>query len=280
MENIKEEKQSHFFRTLFFILVLILALIILYGKYIGNKGIIIKDYDINNNNIPTSFNNFKIAHFSDILYSGNNDDEIDELIKKINDKKVDIVIFSGNLTKKNYKLNKKKTDYLISKLKSINSNYGKYFVSGLDDKKNPSYETIMTSSGFISLNDSKDTIFSKVNESILLVGLDSNKNTSFIKDIMKDNTSTYKIITFSESDQFDEIKDYNFDLALTSNSLNGQINIPVIKEILKRDGSSKYIDNYYKYNNTDIYVNSGIGVDKINFRLFNKPCLNIYNLKK
>ena len=63
-------------------------------------------------------------------------------------------------------------------------------------------------------------------------------------------------------------------------SLNGQINIPVIKEILKRDGSSKYIDNYYKYNNTDIYVNSGIGVDKINFRLFNKPCLNIYNLKK
>ncbi|MBQ1495837.1 MAG: hypothetical protein IIZ40_00575 [Bacilli bacterium] len=280
MENIKEEKQSHFFRTLFFILVLILALIILYGKYIGNKGIIIKDYDINNNNIPTSFNNFKIAHFSDILYSGNNDDEIDELIKKINDKKVDIVIFSGNLTKKNYKLNKKKTDYLISKLKSINSNYGKYFVSGLDDKKNPSYETIMTSSGFISLNDSKDTIFSKVNESILLVGLDSNKNTSFIKDIMKDNTSTYKIITFSESDQFDEIKDYNFDLVLTSNSLNGQINIPVIKEILKRDGSSKYIDNYYKYNNTDIYVNSGIGVDKINFRLFNKPCLNIYNLKK
>ena len=62
MENIKEEKQSHFFRTLFFILVLILALIILYGKYIGNKGIIIKDYDINNNNIPTSFNNFKILY--------------------------------------------------------------------------------------------------------------------------------------------------------------------------------------------------------------------------
>lgn len=280
MENIKEEKQGHFFRTFFFILLLIIILIILYGKYIGNKGIIVKDYDIYNNNIPTSFNNFKIAHFSDILYNGKNEEELDELITKINDKKVDIVIFSGNLTKKNYKLNKDKTELLIGKLKLIKSNYGKYFVSGIDDKKDQSYETIMTSSGFVSLNDSKDIIYSKIKESILLVGLDNNKDTSFINDILKDNKSSYKIITFSESDEFDEIKDYNFDLVLTSNSLNGQINIPVLKEILRREGSIKYIDNYYKYNNTDIYVNSGIGVDKIDFRLFNKPCLNIYNLKK
>lgn len=279
-EIIEEEKRPHFFRTLFFIIVLLVVLLIIYGKFLGNSGLILKQYEVTNNKIPESFNNLKIAHFSDILYKSKEDiDLFDTIIKKVNDKKVDIIIFSGNLTNDNYKFNEEESKKVIEKLSKLNSTYGKYFVSGKNDKNDPSYDSIMTSSGFVSLNDSKDIIFSKKNEQIMLLGLDYNSPGSFIPDAIKDSNTIYKIIAFSESDEMDELTSYNIDMALSSNSLNGQINVPIIKEFFIRDGSKKYISPYYKVSNTNLYVSSGIGTDKIDFRLFNKPSVNIYILK-
>ena len=279
-EIIEEEKRPHFFRTLFFIIVLLVVLLIIYGKFLGNSGLILKQYEVTNNKIPESFNNLKIAHFSDILYKSKEDiDLFDTIIKKVNDKKVDIIIFSGNLTSDNYKFNEEESKKVIEKLSKLNSTYGKYFVSGKNDKNDPSYDSIMTSSGFVSLNDSKDIIFSKKNEQIMLLGLDYNSPGSFIPDAIKDSNTMYKIIAFSESDEMDELTSYNIDMAISSNSLNGQINIPIVKDFFIRDGSKKYINPYYKVGNTNLYVSSGIGTDKINFRLFNKPSVNIYILK-
>ncbi len=275
--DIEVEKEHHFFRTLFFIIVLIIILFIVYGKFLGNDGLILKEYEINSAEIPTSFNGIKIAHFADVLY--NNDEDIDvfnNIIKKTNDKKVDIIIFSGNLTKGKYKFEEKESGKIIEKLSKLEATYGKYYVTGPNDKNNPSYDSIMQHSGFISLNDNKDIIYSKNKEQILLVGVDTPG--SFISELIKDNNSPYKIVTFSESDNIEEIKDYNFNLALSSNSLNGQINIPIIKEFFIRDGSKKYINPYYKVDNTDLYISSGIGTDKIDFRLFNRPSINIYTL--
>ena len=281
MEDLEQEieKESHFFRTLFFILVLIVILLIIYGKFLGNKGLILKEYEINDNKIPNSFNNLKIAHFSDILYDSEEDiDFFNNIIKKINDKKVDIIIFSGNLTKGKYKFEEKESDKIINELRKLNSTYGKYYVTGPNDKDDPSYDSIMQNSGFINLNDSKDIIYSKNKEQILLVGM--NTSGSFLNDLLKDNNVEYKIITFSESDNIEDVKDYNFNLALSSNSLNGQINIPIVKDFFLREGSKKYVNPYYKVNNTDLYISSGIGTDNIDFRLFNKPSANIYILKK
>lgn len=273
-------RKKHYFRTFFFILILIITLIIIYGLFLGNKGLIIKEYNIPNKNIPESLNNLKIAHFSDIMYSKKEDISLlDNLDTKINDKKPDIIIFTGNLTKNKYTFNEKEIEKITNKLSKLNSTYGKYYISGKNDKDNSSYDSIMQKSGFISLNDNKDIIYSKNNEKLLLVGLDNNSSTGFIKDILNE-TFNYKIIMFSESDEIEEVKDYNFDLALASNSLNGQINIPFIKDLFLRDGSEKYIEPYYKVNNTKLYVSSGIGVDKIDFRLFNKPSINIYNLRR
>ena len=41
-----------------------------------------------------------------------------------------------------------------------------------------------------------------------------------------------------------------------------------------------YYEEYYKLNNTDLYVSSGIGTSNISFRLFNKPSFNLYRLNK
>ena len=277
----EQKKEHHYIRTSFFIIILLIVLMFIYGFYLGNKGMIVKEYYVSETKIPSSFDNFKIAHFADILYDDNDDIEfIRNAVNRINDKKVDLVIFSGGLLKKDHTINEKENNEIISELKKIHSTYGKYYVSGKDDKTNQSYDNIMQASGFISLNDNADTIISKNNEPIMLIGFDNNSNLEFLKDKLKDKDNIYKISIFHESDFYDKIENHAFNLAFSSNSLNGQVNIPFIKNIFLDNDSSNYYKPYYDINGTKLYITSGIGTRGLDFRLFNKPSINIYVLKK
>lgn len=268
-------------RILLFSIILIIALTIVYGFYLGTSGMIAKEYIINEQALPESFNNFKIGHFADILYDDKDDmEKLKNAVNKLNDKKTDLVIFSGGLLKQGHTINEDENNEIISELKRIKSKYGKYYVSGKDDKTNQSYDAIMQASGFISLNDNVDTITSKSNENILLIGFDSKSNLEFTSDKLNGKENMYKISIFHESNLMDELVNYNFNLAFSSNSLNGQINIPLIKKIFLDSDSSNYYSDYYEVNNTKLYVNSGIGNRTIDFRLFNKPSINVYVLKK
>ena len=274
-----EKKEHHFFRTLFFIIVLIVILIYIYATYVGNRGLIIKEYDIVSNKIPTSFSGTKIAHFADILYKKEEDIEFfDNIVEKINGKNVDIIIFSGDLIKDNYKLDENEIKKIIEKLKLLNSKYGKYYVSGKNDKKNQSYDDIMQKSGFISLNDSQDTIYNNRKEKNQIVGLNNGSEITVLKELTTD-PNLYRIMVFHESDRFDDLETISFDLALSSNSLNGQINIPIIREFLLDEGSKEYNKPYYKIDNKELYITSGIGTKNTDLRLLNKPSINIYKLK-
>ena len=276
-----KEKNNHIFRKIFFFLILIFILVFLYGKYVETNLMYINEYEIKNNNIPNSFNNFKIAHFSDILYKDSSDlDRLKDVRTRINDKKVDIVIFSGDLIKKDSSTSQKDIDKITKVLSEINSKYGKYYVTGDNDSKNELYDSIMQNSGFVSLNNFFDNIYSEKNENILLIGLNTKIDTSILTNIINENKSNYKILVFHESDSFNEIKNYDVNLVLSSNSLNGQINIPGIKNILLDKNSNEYYEPYYKINKKDFYISNGIGNDKINFRLLNNPSINIYVLKK
>ena len=267
----KKEKKTHFFRTLFFILLLLVILIFLYGRYVETNNIFVND----------SFNNFKIAHFSDILYKNKDDlERLKDVRKKINDKKVDMIIFSGDLIKKDSNLSQKEIDKITKELTEMKAKYGKYYVTGDNDNKNELYDSIMQTSGFMSINNFFDMLYSEKNENILLVGLDTKMDTSQLTNILNENKSNYKILVFHESDSFKEIKNYDVNLVLSSNSLNGQINIPEIKKIFLDKNSNEYYEPYYKIKSKDFYISNGIGNDKIDYRLLNNPSINIYVLKK
>lgn len=275
------KEKKHGLRTFLFILILLIILVFLYGRYVETNNIFVNEYEIKNNNIPNSFNNFKIAHFSDILYKDNDDlERLKDVKTKINDKKVDIVIFSGDLIKKDTNLSQKDIDKITKELTKITAKYGKYYVTGDNDNKNNIYDNIMQNSGFISLNNFFDNIYSEKNESISLIGLNTKVDTSILNNIINENKTNYKILIFHESDSFDDIKNYDINLVLSSNSLNGQINIPGIKKIFLDKNSNEYFEPYYKIKKKDFYISNGIGNDKINFRLLNNPSINIYKLKK
>ena len=77
----------------------------------------------------------------------------------------------------------------------------------------------------------------------------------------------------------DILKQYNPSLILAGCSLNKQINVPYIKDLINIDGALTYNKEYYKVNDTDLYISSGIGTLKYPFRLFNHPSFNLYRLK-
>ena len=88
----------------------------------------------------------------------------------------------------------------------------------------------------------------------------------------------YKILLIHEPDYINNIDYSNFNLILAGHSHNGQVKLPFVGGIILPNGAKKYYKEYYKLNNTDLYISSGIGTSQISFRLFNRPSINFYRL--
>ena len=291
-EEIEEEKSHELrkkivksFIKFTIILIIIFFLLYFYAKYSTTLGLIVKEERIINEKIPNSFNGCKIVQFSDINYGSNVfQSEIDNLINVINERRPDIVIFTGNLVDKNYKLNTKEKEKIIKSLQKIDASISKYAVLGKNDEKEV-FNTIMNQSNFIVLDNDYDLVYNN-NNPILMVGLSSyvkkerdiDKAFKYFKEETH-NSNIYTISIMNETEDLDEvITNYNPDLALAGNSLNGEIRLPFIGGLIKQNGSSKYVDPYYKVKNTDIYISGGISSPTIGFRIGNNSSINLFRL--
>lgn len=250
-----------------------------YSRYIETKLFKVKEYNIKNINIPNSFYGFKIVHISDIHYKVTTDDEdLKKIVNEINLLKPDIVIFSGDLFDKTIKYTNKDYKKIEELLKNINYNIGKFAIKGDNDLKNDHWNDVIKNSDFTDLNDTYKLIYYKDSEPILLTGLSSNYYDNHVEKLKEiENNYKYSILVLHEPDFADKVNNYN--LILAGHSLNGQINIPYIGGIIKEKYSNKYYSEYYKINNSDLYISNGIGTSKYKYRLFNIPSINLYRLR-
>ena len=270
------------------IIVLVISLTIVYARYGGIRGLITKEYKIETN-IDNSFDGLKIVHFSDLHYLRiTNKETTKNIIKEINILNPDIVVFTGDLIDKDYNPTNTDINDLKELLLSIKSKYGKYSVIGNNDNKiRETIEDIYTNSNFILLNNDYDIIYGNNNDKLFIGGLDTySYDKSDIDKVMTyftDNEDiNYKIILVHEPDYIDIINSkYNdINIVLSGHSHNGQVNIPYVKKLFLPFGSRKYYKNHYKVSNTDLYISSGLGESRINFRIFNKPSINFYRINK
>jgi len=271
---------------LLLISIILISGFILYSRYIGTNGVIVKEYSIVNSKIPNSFYGLKIIHISDIHYKvTTTKEELEEIVSEINLLKPDIVILSGDVFNKNINYTNKDYEDLIKILNKIDYSIGKYAIKGDNDLNIKNWENIINDSNFINLNDNYELIYYEGNEPILLMGISSNYKKNHInKDINSMHEQTkekynYSILISHEPDFVDNIDYSKFDLILSGHSLNGQIKLPFIGGIIKDKYGKKYYDEYYKLNNTDLFISSGIGTDKFKLRFRNLPSFNLYRLK-
>lgn len=275
------KKHSGFFRKICFILLLICILIVIYARYIGTTGLIIKEYSIKNEKLPESFSGLKIAHFSDFHYGRTTDmSDLKNLVKEINLTKPDIVVFTGDFIDKDTKISDDELNNIITILSDINSIYGNYYISGNHDVKFDKYEEMFNNSGFNNLNDKYEIILSTSGKSIMISGIKYKSDLNYLEELFKNQLPEFKINIMHTPDTYDSISIYNYDLVLAGHSHNGQITIPFYGAIYTPNGAKKYYRPYYKLDSTDMYISSGIGTSKYNYRLFNRPSFNLYRLTK
>lgn len=268
-----------------FLILFIFISFILYTKYIATEGLIFKEKRITNERIPDSFNGSKIIHFSDLDYGTTIFfEEVKSIVKKINLRNPDLILFSGDLIDSNYKITNEESEKLIKELSKLNASFGKYAVFGDEDLGNSA--TILRQCGFTILDNEYELVYADDNNPILITGLNTSKKRDISKafsyyNIDTNNKNIYNILLMHEVDDIDVIKSsYNVDLGLAGGNMNGQIYIPGIGGIIKKDGFDKYYDEYYKLDSTELYISSGIGTDGCQFRFLRRPSINFFRISK
>ena len=280
------------------IVFVIFILILLYSRFIATNGLNIKEYKVVNEQITDSYHGLKVVHFSDLHYNSTiHEKELKVLVDKVNELKPDIIVYTGDLftEKKSYD-----KDILINYLSKLEAKLGKYYVSGNHDTPMNDYQEIMNASGFKNMDNDYTLIYNESRQAILLSGIstcfegNSNKNKSgmpecdmgiktakvdsYLADTKEEGKPIYSILLMHEPDFVDNINLNNYDLVLSGHSHGGQVRLPIIGKIYTPIGSKKYYDAHYTFNNTELYISSGIGNSGLNLRFFNHPSFNFYRI--
>ena len=275
-KDIDREKQTEKVIALIIIFLLVFFTFF-YITNIGTTSLIVNEEAIVNSKLPESFSGLKVIQFGDLHYS--NYDLLKEVVNAITKRNPDLILFTGDLLG-NEDLTPKNRKKLVKELKKLNSTLGKYAVLGESD--NDDAISILVDCGFKVLDDSNELIYNESNEPIMLVGLNTNNDSiNYDKAFTNYNDTTYTITIFHKPDYIDEfVEVYPVDLALAGHSHLGEIRIPYLLNLASKDHASKYINSYYKINNTEFYITSGIGTDTYDVRINARPSINFFRLRK
>jgi len=277
-----KEKRKKTFIKIILIFLLFLILLILYMHFIGTKGLVVREYKVESEKLPESFHGFKVVQFSDLHYLTTvKEKELKNIVNKINELRADIVVFTGDLIDDNKIPTEKEIKSLIKHLNKIEANLGLYTIKGNHDYSNDYFEKIFNETNFKILDNSYEYIYYDNNTPIIINGLGSSiQNDSNIELAFNyENKNLYTITLLHEPDTIDNILySYDVDLALAGHSHNGQIRLPGIGSLMTVKDGKKYPNENYKINDTNLFVSGGLGTSIYEFRLFNRPSINLYRL--
>ena len=248
--------------VLFIISISVLSLIV-YARYKATGGIKVNEYKITDSSLPNNFHGVKIVQFSDV-YFGNTVDlkYLKKIVSSINSLEPDIVVFTGDFISD--EVDSECLNGIVEIMNSINSSIGKYAIKG--DSDNNFFYDIFNSSDFTILDNSSTSIFYKGTTPIIIGN----------QDVSSEN---FSILLLHKPDDVDFL-DNHFNVILAGHSLNGQINLPFIKNLYLKEGAKKYSNGFYSVNDSKLYVSSGIGTTSFKYRFNNPPSINLYRLTK
>ena len=107
------------FKLCFFIVVGFIAFYV-YTTFVSSKVLSVKEHRIVNEKLPDNFNGLKVLQFSDLHYGTTIfKSELKKLVKEINKRSPDLVVFTGDLIDKNYELNEIDDTYINEVYKNL-----------------------------------------------------------------------------------------------------------------------------------------------------------------
>lgn len=275
-EDKKETTKKHYFTWL----LLIIGILFIYARYLGTSNLVIKEYSIINEKIPLNFHGLKIVQFSDLHYGTTiKEEELKNVINKINELNPDIIFFTGDLIDNSYKISEDEEKLIAKELNKLKSNIGIYAVRGNHDI-NDNFENIIKNT-YIELlnNQNKLLYFDNSSTPIMLIALDDNlKGTQNIDNAFNfEDNDYYKILITHEPDDYDKLPK-NVNLFLAGHSHLGQVRLPFIGSVYNMEGAKKYKEEKYEIDETNLFISGGLGTTKIKYRFLDKPSINFFRL--
>lgn len=267
----------------YILLIIIVVCIIsfLYARFISTRGLLIKEYAIKSSELPEAYNGFKIVHFSDLHYGSTIGlKELKNIVKRINDQKPDIVVFTGDLIEENVLLKETEINDIITELNKINPVIETLCVIGNHDYDHDYWNQIIPNTNWKQLDNTYEYVYKDSKIPLVFTGLDDLTNGKPDYDnafsyLNETEDNLFNITLIHEPDQIDKIK-YDTNLVLAGHSHLGQVRLPLIGAIYTPVGSKKYYDEHYILKDTEMFINGGIGTSLLKVRFFCKPSINLY----
>ncbi len=222
---------------------------------------VVKKIKIKIKNLPDSFKNFKIVQISDIhIGQIMRKDTLTEIVRQVNELKPDMVAITGDLADG-------ETGFLfdeITPLKDLKAKYGVFFVTGNHEYYSGAEQWIkaVKKLGIVVLENAKVEIV-KNNQKITIIGTNDREGGRFGKKNAPDFKKAFKgvkkeqvkIFLTHQPPDVENASEYNVDLMLAGHTHGGQI--WPFGYIVKLQ--QKYLKGYFKYKDTQLYVNQGTG---------------------
>ncbi len=230
------------------IILVLLISFFLYCRYIGTKGLVVKEYLVKNKNLPTSFYGTKIIQISDIHYGRiTRKKELERIKKEVNKIKPDIIVITGDTLDKDITYNEQDLKDIVDILNSMNASLGKYIITGNHDLvKNKDYNKLLENLNYTNLDDSYQILYNETNDAIMLSGLSTMDNNKKIEDklseskvqIKNENSNIkYNILLVHEPDIIKSFDYKDYDLILAGHSHGGQVKLPLIGALKYNKGA-------------------------------------------
>ena len=269
-----------------FLIAALVAAFIFYSTNVSVANVTIVNQTIESNKISSEASNLKIAFISDIHYNHfMNYERLERMIEKINANKPDIILFGGDLfdDPSNYPPSEEAQQELITLLKSLQADLGKFAVSGEEDHDpavSDMIENLLYQADFELLTNEHLMITKNNVTAVNLIGIDSQigGNPDISLAFENVDTSAYTIVLTHAPDIVSELPLNNIDLVLAGHSHGGQIALPFIGALSKKEGAIVYSSGEYTINQTKLIVSNGLGTTESDIRIFADPQCHMIRL--
>jgi len=279
-------------RKLFMMMVFLLMFVVI-GSVTANKALILTEYTIASDKLPSVFNGFRIAHISDLHNEsfGKNNEKLVAMVQK---SEPDIIVITGDL------IDSRNTDIDVSVdfVRQIKDIAPVYYVNGNHEARIDEYTLLkieLNKLGVIVLENGSSVI-SKEGECINILGVNDpafdtgggffdcvESEAKMLSSIhsLKNNCSEYTILLSHRPEYFEVYIQSGVDLVFSGHAHGGQFRLPFIGGLVAPGQGlfPEYDSGVFTEDDTSMIVSRGLGNSIIPLRVNNRPEVIIVELK-
>ena len=255
-----------------------------------NNSMAITKFEYFNEKIPSEFDDFTIAHISDLHNKKFGEDQI-KILNKVKSASPDIIVITGDL------IDRRRYDLETAMIFIMGAiDIGPvYYVSGNHEAWSGKFSSIKESliDTGVNIIDNTEIELFKGKSSINILGvsdpdfftsdyLEGTNTTEMTQKLNQWSTDNdFKILLSHRPELFDLYCDNNMDLIFTGHAHGGQFRIPFVGGLIAPDQGlfPQFTSGSYHKNSSTMFVSRGLGNSIVPIRIFNRPEIVVVTLK-